>query len=73
MRIDDLKKVYQARPFKPFIIRVADGREYKVIHPEFLAFSSSGRSLVVSTPEDVFEIIDTMMIASLHVGNGESN
>ena len=73
MRIDDLKKVYQARPFKPFIIRVADGREYQVAHPEFMAISPSGRSLVVYTPEDVFEVIDTMMIASLHVGNGESN
>ncbi len=70
MRVDDLKRVHQARPFRPFSIRVADGREYSVAHPEFLAVSATGRALVVSTPDDAFEIIDTVMVASIHVGNG---
>jgi hypothetical protein len=51
MRIDDLKKVYQARPFKPFIIRDAVGRAYQVAHPEYMAISPSERSVVVFTPK----------------------
>lgn len=70
MRIDDLRKAHQTRPFTPFTIRVADGREYVVSHPEFLAFSITGRTVTVATPDDWYEIIDTMMIASVHMGNG---
>lgn len=70
MRIDELKKAHRSQPFEPFTIRVADGREYDVVHPEFLAFSATGRTIVVMTPDDLFEIIDTMMITSIHMGNG---
>ena len=70
MKIDDLRHAHQARPFRPFTIRVADGREYRVAHPEFLTFSVTGRTIVVSTPDDVHEIIDTVMITSIHLGDG---
>lgn len=70
MRIDDLKRVHQTRPFKPFLIRVADGLEYAVEHPEFLSVSVTGRTIVVSTPDDLHELIDTMMITSIHFGDG---
>ena len=70
MKLEDLRHAHQSRPFRPFTIRVADGREYQVQHPEFLAFSVTGRTIVVSTPDDVYEIIDTVMITSLHVGDG---
>lgn len=69
MRADELKRIHQLRPFQPFTLRVADGREYHVDHPEFLAFSVTGRTMVVSTPDDFYEIIDTMMVTSIHVGN----
>ena len=68
MKISEVRQAYRSQPFRPFYIRVADGREYLVRHPEFLAFR--GRTLVVFGPDDVFEIIDTAMIASIHVGNG---
>ena len=71
MRVDDLRKAHQARPFQPFSIRVADGMEYTVNHPEFMSFSLSGRTVVVATPDDWYAIIDTMMITSVHVGNGK--
>ena len=68
MRIAELRQAHRSQPFRPFSIRVADGREYAVNHPEFLMLGS--RSLVVHTPKDAFEIIDTAMITSLHFGNG---
>jgi len=71
MKIDDLRHAYQARPFRPFSIRVADGREYQVDHPEFLSFSTTGRTIVVSTPKDLHGIIGTAMITSIHLGNGK--
>ena len=72
MRVEDLRKIHQTRPFQPFKLRVADGREYPVEHPEFLLIPGSGRSIVLWTPDDVFETIDVLMITSIHCGNGKA-
>jgi len=71
MRIDDLRSIHQARPFHPFTIRVADGREYFVVHPEFLAYAPPSRTLSVVTPKGFHDIIDLMMITSIHLDNGK--
>lgn len=71
MRVDELRRIHRAEPFRAFTIRVVDGNEYKVVHPEFLAISATGRTAVVFTPEDEMEIIDTALIASIHQGNGK--
>ena len=70
MKIDDLRHAHQTRPFRPFTIRVADGREYRVEHPEFSVFSVTGQTIVVSTPHDVHGVIDTVTITSVHLGDG---
>ena len=70
MRVDEIRGYHRAEPFKPFTIRVADGREYRVPHPEFLMFLPSGRSIVVASTDDHVEIIDTLMVTSIHLGNG---
>ena len=70
MKISDIRLAYASQPFRAFSIRVADGREYRVKHPEFLAFSVGGRSIVVSTADGFYEIIDTAMVTSIHFGNG---
>lgn len=73
MRIDELRKIHRAEPFRAFSIRVVDGNEYKVVHPEFLAISKNGRVAVVFTPDDEMEIIDTALIASIHHANGRKS
>ena len=71
MRIDELLAIHKARPFRPFTIRVADGREYFVVHPEFLAYAPPSRTLSVVTPKGFHDIIDLMMITSIHLDNGK--
>jgi hypothetical protein len=39
MRIEELKKAKDERPFHPFVIRMADGREIRVSHPDALAWA----------------------------------
>lgn len=70
MTVEQLRKAHQARPFEPFTLRTADGREYPVAHNEFLSFSQSGRTVVVSTPDDSYEVLDLLLVTSLHRGNG---
>lgn len=71
MTLEQLRKVHQTRPFVPFTLRTADGNQYAVQHPEFLAFMQTGRSIFVATPDGAYEIIDVMMVTSIHVANGE--
>lgn len=72
MTVEQLRKVHQARPFQPFTLKLADGNHIDVKHPEFLAHSPSGRTVIVTTPDESFEVIDLLLVASIEVGNGQA-
>jgi len=57
--------MHQARPFKPFGVHMADGRHLDVAHPEFLAHTPSGRTVMIARPDESFEVVDLPMITSL--------
>ena len=67
MTINNIREFYSARPFNPFIIHLADGRNVLVSHPEWMSFSPSGRSIVVHGQDDSFKMIDTVLITELEV------
>lgn len=67
MRLEDLKDLYSARPFQPFFVRTTDGRELLVKHPEFMAFTPSGRTVFIAEPTLGMNIIDVMLINSVFV------
>ncbi len=71
MTIEQLRKVHTSRPFNTFSLHLADGREIRVEHPELLAHQRTGRTIAVATSDDVFEIIDLMLVVSLETANGE--
>jgi hypothetical protein len=71
MTIDQVRKLHQARPFQPFRVHLADGRALDVTHPELLAISELGRTVVVAV-ERVFEIVDLLLVTSLEMLNGQS-
>ncbi|TVQ31657.1 MAG: hypothetical protein EA376_08310 [Phycisphaeraceae bacterium] len=76
MHIEDIRKASRSEPFRPFTVNLADGRSFRVQHPEFIAIPPQGRrTVIVFLPGDEgFEIIDPTMVASLTVSdNGESN
>ena len=52
MTADELRKALHARPFRPFTIYMADGRTLRVIHPDFVAISPTGRMASVYTERD---------------------
>jgi hypothetical protein len=71
MTINELRRVMLASPFRAFSLRMADGREYPVPHRDFLWIHPAGRTAVVATlDDDAFEIINLLLVASLHFGNG---
>ncbi len=65
MSIDEIRGAHRARPFRPFWICLADGREIRVPHPEFLAMGDSPRTVIVALPRRGFEIIDVHLITGI--------
>jgi hypothetical protein len=67
MTIEQIRALYLARPFRPFVIHLADGRAIPVMSPEFINRAPSGRTAIVYLPDDMFTIIDLLLVTDLEV------
>jgi hypothetical protein len=72
MTIERVREFYNAQPFRPFVIHLADGRDIAVHHPDFLAAAPSGRTIVVYQPDDTMSVIDLLLVTDLEV-RGRTN
>jgi len=67
MSIEGIKETLHQIPFQPFKIRMVSGTEYTVDHHDFVSASRSYRRLYISTDkDDRVEVLDTLLIESLH-------
>ena len=62
-----LRELYDARPFVPFTITLADGRKLPVVHNEFLSFFPTGRAMMLTHGDDRFTLIDLLLVTSVDV------
>ena len=67
MTVERIRSLYQQRPFQPFIIHLADGRQLTVHHNEFLSFFPSGRTIILTQPDDSFNMVDLLLVTDLEV------
>jgi hypothetical protein len=67
MRVEEPRNLYQAGPFQPFTLHLADGGAIPVRHREFIMPSPSGRTVIVYQPDDSFNIVDLMLVTDLEV------
>lgn len=67
MTIEQIQQAYDAEPFRPFVIHLADGRQIPVQHREFLASAPSGRTIIVYQQNDAFNVIDVLLVTDLEV------
>lgn len=65
MTIEKLRAAYQEKPFRPFVLHLADGRAIPVLSPEFILALPSGRTVVVCQPDDTMNIIDLLLVTDL--------
>ena len=65
MTSETFAKIHQKRPFQPFAINMADGRQFMVEHPEVLAYRVGGRMAVLLTRDGSFEHIDLLLVTSV--------
>jgi len=64
MTTQEIQRLLAARPFEPFRVMVADGRQYDVRHPENFALAGNGR-LVAIGMEDSFVTLDLLLVTGI--------
>ena len=59
---NEVRRLMNAEPFVPFMIRTSDGRQYRVKHPDYVAISPKGGRITVYANEET-----GTMLSALHV------
>jgi len=59
---DEVRRLMNAEPFAPFLIKTSDGKQYRVKHPDYLAISPKGGRITVYADEET-----STMISALHM------
>lgn len=65
--IEQLKRTHQAAPFRPFTIRMADGRRFPIPHPEFFSMSPAGRTAVIFHEDGSASIVDLLLMTEIEL------
>jgi len=60
-----IRKKLQASTFQPFVIRMNDGREYPIQHPDFADVSPKGSMVIVFDEDDSAMELSSLLIASV--------
>jgi hypothetical protein len=60
-----LRQMVMTRPFRPFLIRVADGQTFTIRHPELVSCSANGRELQINTEDDGLVLLEMLLVTSM--------
>jgi hypothetical protein len=74
VKMNDLRTLHQACPFRPFAIHTANGRTFPIPHSEFLAYDPEGTTAVAFRTNHTFSVLDIELITELEIlpRNGKS-
>jgi hypothetical protein len=67
VKIEKIRDVLHAQPFRPFWIHLADGGRIAVDHEDFVALEPAGRELIVYLPNSSHDIVDMLLVTRLEV------
>jgi hypothetical protein len=68
MRADDIRKLQDAVPFRPFSLVLADGRAFRVPHPDFLSVSPKGTALSLWDEDgSIGNYLDIALVAEIRM------
>ena len=61
-----IRSLLHASPFQPFIIHMADGREYRIEHPDFvLASSTEVPQVIIEESDGHTHFLSVLLINSI--------
>lgn len=65
MKVDDIRSLRRASPFRPFYLVLADGRKLPVDRPMHLAIAPAGEMLVHATLDGWFEKVSSASVSAV--------
>jgi len=68
MTADQVLRLQNAAPFKPYWILLADGRSITVNHPDYVSVSGEDEIISVDDDSGGVEIVDLALVISLRYG-----
>jgi hypothetical protein len=67
MTVEQLRRAHHSTPFRPYTVRMADGRLFPIPHPDFLSLSPTGRTAVIFHDDDSASIVDLLLMTELEL------
>jgi len=61
---EQVRTMQTSQPFRPFLVKLADGRHFLVTHPELAACSKNGREMVLYD-DDGMHLIEMLLIVEM--------
>ncbi|MGO9598953.1 MAG: hypothetical protein ACLP7Q_13270 [Isosphaeraceae bacterium] len=65
MKLDEIKRAKDQRPFQPFLIRMADGREIRMSHPDAISWDEESPRMAFAISKGEHCWIEVALIRSL--------
>jgi len=67
MTSEHSKATIRQQPFRPFSIRMVDGRSFAVAYPDWVMVSPTGRTAIIFEKDDSYSVIDLALMSELEV------
>jgi hypothetical protein len=68
MSVDELKRLLNAVPFRPFTVYLPSDTSFRIPHPDFALLTPNGRTMVVAHDQsDAVDILDVPLITRVNV------
>ena len=65
MRAEDIKKVREEAPFKPFTVFLSDQRRFEIRHPDFIWVVPGGRTIGIADQNGLVDWIDVVHVTGI--------
>jgi len=62
---DEVRRLMDAEPFKPFMVKASDGKQYRVKHPDYVAISPKGGRISLYDDEETTTTLSALHIVSV--------
>ncbi len=73
MMKEKIRELLEATPFASFMIEMASGKSYQVLHPDFAIANAESAEVIVEEPNGLVHILNPMLITTiLHEPKRES-
>ena len=64
MNVEEIRRAYYMEPFQPFVVRLNDGRKFRVPKRNYIGISPIGDEIVIAR-KDSFELVKIANVTAL--------